>query len=274
MEDLPKIVRDRLAGTAPSDHPDADLLTAFRENALGPRERTEVMRHLALCSFCREVNSLAVPEEEKAFAVAVGMAAPPPLALARAPRRRFNLRWGALGAVAVIVAAATWSLRPAHKEVSALPSQEVPSAKGDRMPDEIQLAQAKEEGSQLRRKKQSAPPEQGARTGSVLKLPEPAAGPSRDVASNSSAHKALGEQVGAPPPSRELDRALAKMQTPATPAPDRQPGASIMGSVKTDQVSNADTCFGPPGARGSIGKGQENFRRCGSCQRNRGGTGP
>ena len=170
MEDLPKLVRDRLAAPAPSDHPDADLLTAFSENALGPRERAEIVRHLAVCSFCREVNSLAQPEEEKAFAVAVGMSAAAPLALARAPRRSFNLRWGALGAVAVIVAAATWSLRPSHKEVSALPPQEVSSAKGDRRLDELQLAQAKEEGSQLSRQKQMAAPKQSPTAGSRFKI--------------------------------------------------------------------------------------------------------
>jgi hypothetical protein len=241
MEDLPKIVRDRLAAPAPSDHPDADLLTAFSENALGPRERAGIVRHLAVCSFCREVNSLAAPQEEKAFAAAVGMAASPPLALARAPRSS-SLRWGVLAAVAVILAAATWSLRPSHKAVSALPPQEVSSAKGDRMSDEIQLAQAKEEGSKLRREKQSTAPEQGARSDSAFRrLPEPAAAsPSRHVASTSSAHIALGEQVGAPPPpTRELDGALAKMQTPAAPAPDRQSLGSIMGSAKTARVSNA-----------------------------------
>src|SRR5580765_5179407 len=185
MEDLPKLVRDRLAAPAPSDHPDADLLTAFSENALGPRERAEIVRHLAVCSFCREVNSLAQPEEEKAFAVAVGMSSAPPPALARAPRRSFNLRWGALGAVAVIVAAATWSLRPSHQEVSALPPQEVSPAKGDRRLDELQLAQAKEEGSQLSHQKQMAAPKQSPTAGSSFKIvPKTAVvNPSREVAS-------------------------------------------------------------------------------------------
>ena len=87
MEDLPKIVRDRLAAPAPGDHPDADLLTALAKTRSVRRERAAIVRHFAVCSFCREVNSLAQPEEEKAFAVAAGMSAAPPLALARAPRR-------------------------------------------------------------------------------------------------------------------------------------------------------------------------------------------
>ena len=241
MEDLPKLVRDRLAAPAPSDHPDADLLTAFSENALGPRERAEIVRHLAVCSFCREVNSLAQPEEEKALAVAVGMSAAPPLALARAPRRGFNLRWGALGAVAVIVAAATWSLRPSHKEVSALPPQEVSSAKGDRRLDELQLAQAKEEGSQLSHQKQMAAPKQSPTEGSSFKIvPKTAVvNPSREVGSSSPVVTESGDRAVAPPsPVGEFDRTMAKAQTPAAPAPDRQPGAAIMGIAKTAQAGN------------------------------------
>jgi hypothetical protein len=240
MEDLPKIVRDRLAAPAPSDHPDADLLTAFSESSLAPRERAEVMRHLAACSVCREVTSLALPQEEHAFAAAVGMAASLPLALARAPRS-FNLRWGALAAVAVIVAGATWILRPSHRDVSALPPQEVSSAKGDRKLDEIQLAQATEESSQLRRQEQTTAPEQKPHTSSAFKrLPEPAAAsPTREVASTSSGRTALGDKTVVPPPVGEFDRALAKVQAPAAPSPERQPGASIIGSAKTAQVTNA-----------------------------------
>ena len=128
------------------------------------------------------------------------MSAAPPLALARAPRRSFNLRWGALGAVAVIVAAATWSLRPSHKEVSALPPQEVSPAKGDRRLDELQLAQAKEEGSQLSRQKQMAAPKQSPTAGSTFKIvPKPAAvNPGREVASTSPARHRLRRPCGGP----------------------------------------------------------------------------
>ena len=39
----------------PGPHPDANLLTAFAEDALLPRERAQVLDHLAACSSCREV---------------------------------------------------------------------------------------------------------------------------------------------------------------------------------------------------------------------------
>ena len=63
--EVPKIVYDRLRTAAPEPglvaraHPDADLLTAFAEQALSAPEREEVLHHLALCGDCREVLSLA-----------------------------------------------------------------------------------------------------------------------------------------------------------------------------------------------------------------------
>jgi hypothetical protein len=40
-------------------HPDADMLSAFAEHALGERERGEVLEHLAVCGRCRQVVALA-----------------------------------------------------------------------------------------------------------------------------------------------------------------------------------------------------------------------
>jgi hypothetical protein len=65
--EVPKIVYDRLRTAEPEPdsnavartHPDADLLTAFAEQALSAPEREEVLHHLALCGNCREVLSLA-----------------------------------------------------------------------------------------------------------------------------------------------------------------------------------------------------------------------
>jgi len=65
--EVPKIVYDRLRTAAPEPdsnavaraHPDADLLTAFAEQALSAPEREEVLHHLALCGNCREVLSIA-----------------------------------------------------------------------------------------------------------------------------------------------------------------------------------------------------------------------
>src|SRR5690242_18898281 len=62
MSQLPKIVRDRLAGApaaAVQNHPDPDLLTVFVEGSVGAREREQIVSHLAGCSECRDVVALA-----------------------------------------------------------------------------------------------------------------------------------------------------------------------------------------------------------------------
>ena len=75
MTEVPKIVYDRLRAarsrralseeTAPEPaHPDADLLTAFAEQALSATERDDVLEHLALCKDCREAIALALPAED------------------------------------------------------------------------------------------------------------------------------------------------------------------------------------------------------------------
>ena len=56
----PNSVRKALQGAMPSgDHPDADLLTAFSEGTLLPRERETVLAHAADCVECRRVLNLA-----------------------------------------------------------------------------------------------------------------------------------------------------------------------------------------------------------------------
>lgn len=64
MTDVPKIVRERLkAGVATDTHPDANVLTAFTERSLPESERVFVLQHLARCGQCREIMSLALPED-------------------------------------------------------------------------------------------------------------------------------------------------------------------------------------------------------------------
>src|SRR6266436_9420550 len=67
MTEVPKIVYDRLRAALPEQaHPDADLLTAFAEQALSATERDGVLQHLALCGDCREVVALALPAADLA----------------------------------------------------------------------------------------------------------------------------------------------------------------------------------------------------------------
>jgi hypothetical protein len=69
MTEVPKIVHQRLRSSgsrsealAPS-HPEADLLTAFAEQALAAPEREGILQHLALCADCRDVIALAAPAD-------------------------------------------------------------------------------------------------------------------------------------------------------------------------------------------------------------------
>jgi len=97
MENVPKIVRERLGARMPAGaHPDADVLTAFAECSLPQLERSAVLEHLARCGDCRDVLALALPEAEVTQTVI-------------APTRsgwltRPVLRWGfvAAGGVAII----------------------------------------------------------------------------------------------------------------------------------------------------------------------------
>jgi len=65
MQNVPKIVRERLRAVAPAvNHPDADVLTAFAERALPESERAVVLEHLARCGDCRDIVALALPAVE------------------------------------------------------------------------------------------------------------------------------------------------------------------------------------------------------------------
>src|SRR5436190_4549382 len=107
MTDVPKIVLGRLRRASnPGNHPGADLLTAFAEQALAKRERLHVLEHLAQCSECREIVSLARPE-----------IAEPQTSLKLFSLRSPVLRWGALAACVVVVGAVVTTRHLAQKNV-------------------------------------------------------------------------------------------------------------------------------------------------------------
>src|SRR5215467_13363548 len=67
MPEVPKIVQERLRaadGARGDAHPDANVLTAFAEQALSISEREGVLAHLAICEECREVLTFHVPALE------------------------------------------------------------------------------------------------------------------------------------------------------------------------------------------------------------------
>src|SRR5260370_22553737 len=129
MTEVPKIVDDRLRSALPEQaHPDADLLSAFAEQALSAAERDGVLQHLALCGDCREVVALALPAADmvppqtadedgvRTTVSRAGAPAPHKLSFAWA-----SLRWAALAA-GVVVAAVVLLVHPGKLNQAMLPS--------------------------------------------------------------------------------------------------------------------------------------------------------
>jgi hypothetical protein len=102
MQNVPKIgvpkmlIRRLRTSAAGADHPDPDLLTAFAERSLDGRERNHMLEHLARCSDCREVISLAQLANEDEAPARVSVAS---------QRQWFSwpvLRWGVIAAGVVL----------------------------------------------------------------------------------------------------------------------------------------------------------------------------
>src|SRR5882724_900319 len=102
MEQFPKIARARMAAHAPGEHPEAEQLNAFAENALAAQERESVLAHLAACSDCREVVGLAVEARPE------GAPAKP----ARDGFRWATFQWAAVAASVAIVTVAVLVVGP------------------------------------------------------------------------------------------------------------------------------------------------------------------
>src|SRR5215831_20057632 len=96
VDSIRKLVSERLRTQAPATHPDADLLTAFAENALGRGERDAVMAHLSDCPECRDVLYLSQPHADNPQTV---------LSFNRNRARWFRLRWATFVGLAGIVTA-------------------------------------------------------------------------------------------------------------------------------------------------------------------------
>ena len=129
MTEVPKIVYDRLRAAVPERaHPDADLLSAFAEQAVSATEREHVLEHLALCVECRDVVVLALPAadvappriaDEDGVRTTVSRAGAP--ALHKLSFAWPTLRWAALAA-GVMVAAAVLLVHPGKLNQATPPS--------------------------------------------------------------------------------------------------------------------------------------------------------
>jgi len=101
MAEVPKIVRERLSHQVAGEHPDANLISAFAEQALTERERTQVLDHLSRCADCRQIVALTAPEviEERPAAAAARAPAGAKSSWWRSP----ILHWGAFTAAALVI---------------------------------------------------------------------------------------------------------------------------------------------------------------------------
>lgn len=120
-------------------HPDAELLSAVAEQALGDGERSQVLAHLVVCGRCRQVLSVAqqsaeVEVEEPVAAAALAAAAAPVVAVRKSPSawwRKWRLVW-VPAAVAAALAVTTFSvyLRQSVRNDSAIKvAEETPAPK-------------------------------------------------------------------------------------------------------------------------------------------------
>jgi hypothetical protein len=129
MPELSSLLRQRLqAGEAARlQHPDADTLTAYVEQLLPLSERKLVLEHISVCSDCREIVFLAVPEN----AVVAGPEALVPEALvpdAAATAIPAHRRWfltpgfGLAASIAAMAAAITLVIEIPHRNQPLTPS--------------------------------------------------------------------------------------------------------------------------------------------------------
>jgi Photosynthesis system II assembly factor YCF48 len=107
MPELTTILKQRLGAMEEADpkvHPDPDTLTAFVEELLPAAEHNTVLEHISLCTQCREVVALTLPERAVA---AEAEEAPAPVSTALpAPRRWWFLtpQFGMVASIAAVAA--------------------------------------------------------------------------------------------------------------------------------------------------------------------------
>lgn len=128
MENVPKIVRERLKSAAVVNHPDADALTAFAERSLPEVERVGVLDHLSRCTECREVVALALPAIEPAAVVM-------PLSPSRLLAWR-AFRWGFAAAGLIVIVSLGLLQYQRHRSESMTASQvrQAPVSEGQNEP--------------------------------------------------------------------------------------------------------------------------------------------
>jgi len=203
MQDVPKIVRERLLAATPAtnlvsaNHPDADALTAFAEQSLPERERAVVLEHLDRCGECRDIVALALPATEP-----VETATKPP---ARGWLTWPAFRWGLVAAGVVAIAS-----------VGIVRYERRPEKMASKSPTRVEVAAnepvnrtAADRISNQAREKSLAPPVSNALVEKAENLPGPSALADSVSAGDSSvydkkrAYRPIAPQVPAAQPRPE-----------------------------------------------------------------------
>jgi hypothetical protein len=105
---MKKLVSARLRAEAAGPHPAPELLTAYTEKNLSPRDRDILLTHLAACADCRDALYLALPDVDTHPIVRPFYTAP-----------RLAVRWGTLAASVVILGAVLVTNRAVFDQHSA-----------------------------------------------------------------------------------------------------------------------------------------------------------
>jgi hypothetical protein len=132
MPEFPTIVRRRLqAGEDRKGfHPDADTLTAYVEQLLPGHERDYVTRHLSVCSECRDVVTLTMPEVTAAAEMPEAVVSAVPTesvsVMPTMPRRRWFLTpaFGMAASIAAMALGLTFVLRLDHERAPTASNQQ------------------------------------------------------------------------------------------------------------------------------------------------------
>jgi hypothetical protein len=197
------------------NHPDAEMLSAFAEQALGGRERGEVLEHLAACGRCRQVVALA--REAAGAEVAARRHAP-----AR-PRVWFR-SWGlALAPVAAVAASAVVAIYVHERDVER--SVEVAKVEQQRLAEKAPMPP----------QASSQPPAQaGPPTASPAERPAPM---ERAGAARRTPVAEPDEPAAAPPPE-SANAPLASREEPA--GTSGVEGRGTMGAAFAPSETSAD----------------------------------
>jgi hypothetical protein len=243
---LPKIVSARLAALGDSEHPDADLLTAFAEDTLGSSERDRVLQHMSGCAECRQIIALAQPElsTESISAPVSGR-----ISWLRTP----VLRWGALAACLVVVAATVVIQKreqSPRREVQIALKVPPPAAASQASNPTASMPEGAASRSGAKAKLRRSPalkagtePQQLASTNAPANPPNAPVSANAAAADRMQASETVEVQAGAPAiesaPSKKTDQALsagnsaapAKSATLFTARPSTETAASTIGGA-------------------------------------------